>query len=390
MTAPVQTAPPGGAAAKNGGKKEQQVLRRPFVAGTRNVDKSTYDQTRTLTAGTQDLPTYECDPNGFLGGAYLLVQCTTAANAAAVTFAANGPFNVIDTITFNDTNNKPLLGPMTGWDLATCVKYGGYSFSDDPKLSPIYVATTGAGATGGSFTFVLRLPVELVRRDALGALPNKSSSATFDISIRLASSATPYGTPPTAAGSVRVRIQQFGWMDPNATDMKGNPVAQNPPAVQTTQYWQKQTYAVNPGALSQRLQGIDAMVRNLIFVLDAAGSRTTGDADFPDPFTLLYETSLPIQRLRDIWRHMIGERYGYTGTTPDVGGARDYGVYPEPYCLDFWPKPGGETRLGYLPASASTTFNVNGTIGGAGAHTLTVLLNKVVPANGNPMALTGR
>lgn len=370
--------------------KKAPVIRRPFVAGTRRVDKSTYDESRVLNASTQDLRTYECDPNGFLGGAYLLVTCVTAANAAAVTFAANGPFNVIDTITFNDTNNKPLLGPMSGWDLATAVKYGGYSFQDDPKLSPVYSATTGGGATGGSFTFVLLVPIEIVHRDALGSLPNKSSSATFDISIRLAASATPYGVAPTTPGTVRVRIQQYGWMDPNSTDMKGNDVAQNPPGVQTTQYWAKQTYALNSGAVNFRLLGIDSFVRNFIFILDAAGSRTTGDADFPDPFTFLYETSLPIQRIKDVWRHMIGTQYGYNGTTPDVGGARDYGVYPESYCAEFTGKPGFETRLGYLPVSSSTTLNISGSIGGAGAHTLTVLVNKVVPANGDPMVLTGR
>lgn len=372
------------------GKGKAPVIRRPFVAGTRRVDKSTYDESKVLNASTQDLRTYECDPNGFLRGGYLLVTCVTAANAAAVTFSANGPFNVIDTITFNDTNNKPLLGPMTGWDLMVAVKYGGYGFQDDPKLSPVYSATTGAGATGGSFTFVLLLPIEIVARDGLGSLPNKSSSATFDVSIRLSASTAPYTVAPTTPGTVRVRIQQFGWMDPNATDMKGNQVAQNPPGVQTTQYWSKQTYAVNAGSVNFRLTGIDSYVRNLIFILDAAGNRTTGDADFPDPFTFLYETSLPIQRLRDIWRHMIGADYGYNGTTPDVGGARDYGVYPESYCKDFTGKPGNETRLGYLPFSSSTTGNVSGTVGGAGAHTFTVLVNKIVPANGDPMVLTGR
>lgn len=376
--------------AQKAGEKKAPVMKRPFVAGTRRVDKATYDESKVLTAGTQDLRTYECDPNGFLRGAYILVTCVTAANAAAVTFSANGPENVIDTITFNDTNNKPLLGPMTGWDLKEAVKFGGYQYQSDARLSPIYSATTGAGATGGSFTFVLLLPVELVARDGLGSMPNKSSSATFDVSIRLSASTIPYGVAPTTPGTVRVRIQQFGWMDPNATDMKGNQVQQNPPAVQTTQYWAKQTYAINSGAFSQRLQGIDSYVRNLIFILDAAGSRTTGDADFPDPFTLLYETSLPIQRIKDIWRHMIGAQWGYNGVTPDVGGARDYGVYPESYCGDFSLLPGAETRLGYLPVSSSTTLNISGSIGGAGAHTLTVLVNKVVPANGDPMLLTGR
>jgi hypothetical protein len=391
MTAPTQAPQMSQQAASNGGKGgKQAVLLRPFVAGTRRVDKSTYDESKVLTASTQDLRTYECDPNGFLRGAYLLVTCVTAGNAAGTTFAANGPFNVIDTITFNDTNNKPLLGPMTGWDLYVAVKYGGYSFQDDAKLSPVYSVTTGAGATGGSFTFVLLVPVEIVAREGLGSLPNKSASSTFDISLRLSASTVPYGVAPTNPGTVRVRIQQYGWMDPNATDMKGNQVRQNPPGVQTTQYWSKQTYAFNAGAVSQRLQGIDSMLRNMVFILDAAGSRTTGDTDFPDVFTLLYETSLPIQRIKDIWRHMIGQQYAYNGATPDVGGARDYGVYPESFCADFNGKPGWETRLNYLPVSSATTLNVSGTIGGAGAHTLTVLVNKIVPANGNPLVLTGR
>lgn len=371
--------------------KGQPVMRRPFVAGTRPVDKATYDQTKTQTSSTQDLPVYECDPNGFLRGMYLLVEAVTASNAATVAFKANAPFNVIDTITFSDTNNKPLVGPFTGWDLYVAVKYGGYRFSDDAKESPVYSVTTGSGATGGSYTFVLPLPVELVRRDGLGSLPNKSSSATFDVSIRLAPISSVYSTAPTNAASIRVRIQQFGWADPNATDMKGNPVAQNPPGVQTTQMWQKQTYTVNAGALSQRLQGIDSLVRNLIFILeDGSASRTQGDSDFPDPFTLLYETMLPIQRLKTVWKHMVGEDFGYKGATPDVGGARDYGVFPEPYNKDFGHKPGQETRLGYLPVSSATTLNVSGTIGGSGAHTLTVLVNKVIPANGDPMVLTGR
>lgn len=382
---------PAAAPAKQGNGKAQPVQRlRPFVAGTRRVDKSTYDETKSTTASTQDLKTYECDPNGFLGGLYLLVEGTTAANAANVTFAADGPFNVIDTIQFNDVNNKPLLGPLGGHDLYVVNKYGGYAFIDDAKLSPTYSAVTGSGATGGSFAFCLRLPVEIVHRDGLGSLVNKSASATYDVTIRLAATATVYGTPPTAAPSVRTRIEQFGWMDPNDVDMKGNPVAQNPPASQTTQLWSKQTYAVNAGAFNFRLNGIDSMVRNFLFQLrDSVNSRQQGDSDWPDPFQMVYETSQPISRIRAIWRHMIAESFGYTAAVETAGG-RDYGCYPEWYNQDFSAKPGYETRLGYLPVSSATNIGVSGSIGGSGAHTLVVLVNKIVPAGGDPMALTGQ
>jgi hypothetical protein len=250
--------------------------------------------------------------------------------------------------------------------------------------------TTGAGGTGGSFTFVLHLPIEIVKRDALGSLPNKSATSTYDVNIRLAPSTSVYSTAPTALPSVRVRIQQYGWMDPNAADLRGNAVAQNPPAVQSTQYWSKQTYTLAAGSLNQRLVGIDGLVRTLLYVLrDSTGDRVQGDADFPDPLQFQYETVVPISRLRTIWRHMISLQYGYNNTVETAGG-RDYGVYPDTYAQDFAAKPGYETRLGYLPFSSATTGLLSGSIGGSGVHTLTVLVNKVVPAGGDPMALTGR
>lgn len=388
MTAPMQTKP-SGSGAGNGKKEAKQILRRPFIAGTRMVDKATYDESRALNASTQDLRTYECDPNGFLGGAYILVEASSGTSTAALTINQDAPFSVFDTITFNDTNNKPIIGPLSGYDLYTANKYGGYAFSDDAKQSAAYVTpVTASGNGSGNFTFVLRLPVEIVHRDALGSLPNKSSSATFDISLRLSSLANLFGAGQTGL-TVRVRIQQYGWMDPNAADLKGNPVNQNPPGVQTTQYWAKQTYTMASGAFNQRLQGIDSLVRNLIFRLDDDGARSSGDSDFADPFTMQYETSLPVQRLKTVWRHMIGESFGYINAVETAGG-RDYGIYPLWYNQDFGAKPGWETRLGYLPVTSATTLNISGTWGGSGTKVLTVLVNKVVPANGDPMVLTGR
>lgn len=389
MTAPIKDRPSGAGAPPAGKGKTEAVAFRPFVAGTRRVDKATYDNTRTLNASTQDLPVYNVDPNGYLRGMYIIVTCTTATNAATVTFNQNGPFNVLDSVTFNDTNNKPLMGPFNGYDLYIAIKYGGYNFQDDTKASQVYSATTGAGATGGSFQFVLNLPVEVARRDGLGSLTNKSSSSTYDLTIRLAANATVYGTPPTNPGSVRVRVQQYGWMDPNSADMKGRPVAQNPPANQTTQYWSKQTYPVNSGAIYVTLQGLDSMVRNFVFMnVDNAGSRTVGETDWFDPTTMQYETSQPMQRLKTTWQQMIAEQFGYDQAI-DTAKGRDSGVFPEVYNYDFSSKPGNETRLGYLPVSSATNVALNGTMGGSGAHTIGLLINKIVPANGDPMSLTG-
>jgi hypothetical protein len=383
MSTPTQAPAKGQAAAA-------PVAGRPFITGTRTIERAIYDQTKTQTAGTQKLPTYNLDTDGFTSGMYILVEATTSANAATVAFNADAPLNALGTVQFSDTNNKAITGPFTGHDLYEAVKFGGYAFSDDAKLSPIYSATTGAGGTGGSFTFILRLPIEIVHRDGLGSLLNKSASAVFKCDITLAASTDVYSTPPTTLPSIRVRIQQFGWMDSDLKDSKGNPASPNPPALNTLQFWDKQTIQVGAGSLNQVLNTFSGLVRNFIFELrDNTGSRTQGDADFPDPFELHVDKTVPVSRLKTVWRHQIGEDFGYQGTTPDVGGARDYGVYPLPYNRDFGLKPGAENRFGYLPVSSATSVMMKGSIGGAGTHTMNVFVNYVAPANGDPKSITG-
>ncbi len=359
---------------------------RAFRIGVQSHDEINYDVTAATTVSTQDLAVLNVPPAGFLRGLYVDVVGTTAGNGAATTFAADGPFNVIDSITLEDVNSAPIVGPLNGYDLYLINKYGGYMFSDDPKASPSYSATTGAGATGGSFGFVLRIPVELVNRDAIGCLPSKSGTAMFKLRIRLAATATIYGVAPTAAPSVRVRVQQVTWWDPDPVDLKGRPQAQNPPAVQTTQYWSKSVLNVPAGQIRQPLERVGYLIRNWIFCLrDNAGSRTAGETNWPDPFALQFEANMLITRLARVWRHQMAQNYGYSAAI-DAAGGRDSGVFVEPFCLDFGLKPGAETRRGYLPTSSAARVEVQGTIGGAG--TLTVLTNDVAPGNGDDASLT--
>lgn len=383
-------APPAGRRDAPGRNGQAPTPVRPFVAGTRRIDEPDFDDTRTLATTAQDLPNYEVSPNGFLTGLFILVEATAASNAATVAFQADGPFSVLGSINFADTNSQPIVGPLTGFDLYILGKYGGYSFIDDAKQSPIYSVTSGAGATGGSFTFVLYVPIEIVRRDALGALPNKSASSTFKLDMSLAASTAVYSTAPTNQPSIRTRVIEVGWQDPNSSDIRGNAVAQDPPGVQTTQYWARQTYTLTSGAVDQRLQAIDALVRNLIIIArDENSSRAQGDTEFPDPFTFQYENSLIIEsRIRAYWRHLIARDWGYDGTA-DAAGGRDSGVYPITFAHDFAPQVGWETRYQYLPVSSASNLVIRGTIGGSGANLYTVLVNKIVPAGGNPLVLTG-
>lgn len=364
------------------------VAVRPFRYGVQSVDDVPYDNTVTLNASAQVLPVYEIPSTGFLEYVDLLVECTTAANAATVTFSANGPFNVINTFQFVDTNNQPIIGPFSGYMLMLLNKYGGYNFNDDPRNSSAFSATTGAGGTGGSFSFGLRIPLELVPRDGLASLPNKSASTPFKVKITIDASTVPYGTAPTTPGSLRTRMVPKSYWQPQAADMFGNPLAQNPPAVNTTQYWQEADYTLAAGTFNQQLSSSTGFpIRNLGFVLtDSTGSRSQGEADWPDPFRLQLEANIIVDRIAKVWRNNIARDYGYSGAVGDGALGKDNGVYFETWCRDFGPKPGWETRRGYLPTTDTMRLQARGTIGGSGAHTLAVLTNYVAPGSGSNLA----
>lgn len=395
--------------APNAGSRQAAPKPRPFRVGVQSKDEIDYDVTVTGTTTTQDLPVLNIPPAGFLRGLFVAVETISGnTGTVAVAFKEDAPFNVLETITLEDVNNQPIVGPISGHDLYLINKYGGYAGFGDPRnaVGPAYYALSGAGTTaaspgtaqGGAYSFVLRVPVELVNRDGLGALPNKSGTSMFKLRMRVNTTANVYATAPGSSWVTRVRVQQMNWWDPPETDLKGRPLAQNPPAVQTTQYWSKQSYPVAAGQSRQGLQRVGFLIRNLIFVLrDTSSTRSgSGDSAWPDPFTLQFEAIQLIVRLRITWLKMIGERYGYTRAEALAGGtalgdinARDNAVYPESFTLDFGLIPGAETRMGYLPTSSASRLEVQGTLG-TGAGTFTVLTNDVAPANGDDLSIVGR
>lgn len=392
MTAPT-SAPAAGAPAKS----KAPVMLKPFKVGVQVIDDEPFDKTVTLSASAQQLDQYNIQADGFLDDVYLLVENTVTSSTATATststgvgvLAEDGPFSVINSITFTDTNSSEIIGPITGWDLAMIQKWGGYCFQDDPRANPdLFSSTTNATASSsaaGSFSFVLRIPVELVPRDALGSLPNKSSSTPFKIKVQVAAISSVYANTATVGGSCRFRFTPKNYWEPTAQDGSGNQVASQPPGVGSTQYWNKTDYNESAGSFSELLtNSVGFPVRNLGFVLrDPNGSRATGETDWPDPFKLQLQSNLVIDRLKKLWKREMSENYDYgssvslTAGTGDGVGQKDNGLYWEPYCKDFGPKPGWEMRRQYLRTTDGMRMQAKGTIGGSGVHKLTVFTNYV-------------
>lgn len=378
---------------------QPQVAPRPFVAGSRPTKESDYDDTLVFTTGEQRFDSYEVGPQGFLGHLWMLMTCVTAGNAAAVAFADDAPFSAAARIEFRDVGSQPQVGVVDGYQLYVINKYGGYLFQGDPKAGSVYSVTAGAGATGGSFTFILFVPIMAVRRDAFGELENTSASATFTMDVSLAPTVNVYDTAPTNAGTARLRYLLEGHQDPDETDINGFPVGQAPPASQTTQYWESSPIDVALGAFSRTLRNFNGLLRTMIFIPRGAADtlRSTGETAFDGaPFSLQYEANLLHNQVQfEFWRHWITSHYGYAGTLPAAGteaaattaGARDHGVYPIPdWMLNFGHQVGAELRFTYLPVSDATKLTIKGS--NDAAIRLDILYN-YLRYMGDPKELTG-
>lgn len=390
MTATMPEAPARPAQGK--ASKEQVVAARPFVTGTRTLESEVYTQTVTQSTSTQALTPYEFQVDGYLSGALVRVTATTAGNGANTAFEEDGPFSVLQSVIVEDIGGKQILGPLTGWQLYILNRFGGFVYNADAKANGVYTVTTGTGATGGSYRFTLRVPVQVRRRDAMGALPNRNASATFKLKITLNNIDAVYTTNPTNAPSVNVQIQQHGWATSDNRDYKGNGVSPAPNGVGSLLYTDVETIQLSSGGFNQRMSTFGGLLRVLIFELrNSTGSRATGEADFPSLFEIEIDKVKCFSRSPLTWEHLMSEDYGLTATAESTTAVntKPDGVYVLHWLDDFGLQPGAENGFRYQPITPSTAVQLIGTIGGSGAHTLSVLKNYMSPVNDDPRQLTG-
>lgn len=386
------TEAPAQAQGKGKGKDAPVVAARPFVTGTRTLESEVYTATVTQNTSTQALTPYEFQVDGYLSGALIRVTATTATNAATVAFQADGPFSVLQSVIVEDIGGKQILGPLSGWQLYVLNRFGGFVYSPDAKANGIYTLTAGAGATGGSYRFTLRVPIQVRRRDAMGSLPNRNASATFKLKLTLNQSSAVYSTPPTNAASINVQIQQHGWATSDNRDYKGNGVSPTPNGVGSLMYTDVETIQLSAGAFNQRMSTFGGLLRVLIFELrDANGSRAQGESDFPQLFDMEIDKVKVYSRSPLTWEYLMSEDYGLTSDADSTTAknAKPDGVYVLHWLDDFGLQPGSENGFRYQPITPSTAVQLIGTIGGSGAHTLSITKNYLSPVNDDPRQLTG-
>lgn len=355
----------------------------PFIrASAEHREPAGIDVSRLMTAADQDLGVFDIPAYGYTRSILLVVTVTGGAGTG-VTGTEDAPFNILKNIALTEPNGAVIDQFNSGYDCYLAGKWGGYRHTtgNDFRASPTFSAI---GGTTGNTTFLLRIPVELNLRDALGSLPNQNAAATFKLRLTLSASTTAYSVVPTTLPTVRVRAYIEAWDQPESSTA-GATNQNTPPAMNTTQFWSPQIYNVNAGAQTIRLTRVGNYMRELIFIFRGA-TRATGGlaANFPDPLTLYLDTR-PLDIIeRNNWLHQMFERthFGQTvgATVPalDAPGGLDAGVFVYDFAHEFDGTLGHENRDLWLPTLGSTRLEVQGSFGVAG--TLTVLTNDVAVA----------
>lgn len=404
---------PAQAPAKPGqkGQAAPPVRRQPFPVGVLKVENPDYDQSVTLSSSVQQFPNHSFEPTGWLRGLWFQFDCTSTSNTASVSFSGDNPFSTVNKFTLKDVGNREVFGPVGGYDWMTTNKLGGYHNIGDPRADLAYSTTTGTGGSGGSFTFLLYVPLELVARDALGAVENKSSSSAWKAELFCDTIANTYNVVPSGAGNAQVlrcRVTEDAYTEPAAADEHGRPLSQTPPAVGTLQYWVTENsgaVGTASGTLNYNLDnGIGYSIRNILYKLTRTNTtgRANGDSDWPDPTTLSYGKVQLFQRYKTTWISKMSRAYGFMlqpGSQGTIAGTfvadsamqRENGVFPVWFTDDFSLEVGGELRNGYLNTKTGTVLKWKGTLGAsASSETLFALINYVIPPGNDPGRLRAR
>lgn len=377
--------------AKNSDAKAAPVALRPFFPGTLDLETHTYSVTNALSASAIPLPTYYPKTNGFLADLWIRLQATGGATAGTLQTVSDGILGYLSSITLSDTGGQPILGPMTGEEFAMFVKWGGFSFSDDLRNSETFseVSTVGNG------NFTLHIPVQFVRREPLGPLPNTNSNNAYALDIVQAPASAVFSANPGTLPSVNVQIYQDSYRQSSGKDAQGNATVTTPPGLGAVLYARRNILTFTSGSQDLQLSQQEGSYRALHFILkDSTGSRSQGDSDWPSPCQVYFNNDVPYDRTKDFWIRRQERDYNYTktltaGTNPVA--ARDLGVFNLPFITDGGSQQAGyEDRYKYLSVSAADTLGFRGTIGGSGTHSLTTLYNFVRPPGGNIKGLTSR
>lgn len=331
---------------------------------------------------------------GYLRYLELVVTGTTAGNAANTAFQADAPGNALSFIEFLPPSGDPPIVPHTGYQLLLWNKYGAFSQQppgSDPRADAAqYSATTGAGATGGSFRVCLRLPFEIDPNSGFCSITNSAANKSYLLNLTVNTSAAIYSTAPTNAPTINVVGWLYYWDEPAGMTRAGTQQMAGPLGLGSFSQLRLDQPPITAGDKYLKVNNAGPVLRSIGWVLrTAAGARLANtSADIPLIWDFVFNTRDRFLMSDLMLLSDMGEYYEYGQTrgtvTPAVETAMglDNGVRFLPYFLE----DGGKVRAvsprsQYQVTADATLTQIRGISFGATVATMEILTNLIRPAS---------
>ncbi len=342
-----------------------------FVEAAHEHTEPAVDVSVTPGAAAVQLGPFDVPAFGFVRHLYLLVT-TSGGTAGPGVLAADAPWNLFTEVTLLDVNGGQIFGPMDGYSAMLSNKWGAYAFRTDPTSAPDF----SNGVV--TFTFGLRVPVEISGATGLGSLANQNAAAAYKLRLGINTSAAIWSTPPTTIPAVRVRAILEAWTQPAARDALGRLQAGAPPAHGTSQFWSITTRTLNTGDNIIQLTRMGNLIRSLIFVVRTAGGARQGPAltNMPSQIDLRWDARQILNEPHQYRRTQMSER-NIPGTTNVEDGVV---VYDFSHSADG--HVGYDDPTLWLPTVQATRFEIHASDWTAGQ--LQIITNDVAPVEVNP------
>lgn len=329
-----------------------------FVASAHEHRELIHQESVTLGANTQFSNPTSIDVNAYGFIAHIVLRISWTGGVG--TLAADGPWNMIQSVWLQDVNGAYFQYPIDGYSLLQEQIYGGYCYRGDPRLDGNFAGAASAGL------FTVRIPVQITRHNAYGALANQNAGATYKLGWTYNTFANVYNIATTAP-TVTATAYLEAWTQPNAKDLRGRPQAQLPPLHGSTQQWSIYTKSVVVGNNVIQFPRVGNTLRNIV-IIARNGTGARDDTVLPTPFSLNIDgrvlTSEDVTLRKTLMSQILAN-----GATVDTGVLSFY------FNNSVLGKLGDESSDLWVPTLQSTRLELVGQAATAG--NLTILTNDI-------------
>lgn len=352
----------------------------PFTRAARIKTQQAYSASFTIGANAQQVAPIDIPSGGYVKYVDFDFNMVTAANAAAVAFAADGPWSAVQSLSVTNAAGNSVYVPITGYQWMLTNKYmapGVDPVNFDPRNDPYFNTVPGAGATGGSFRYRLRVFFERDPRDAFLALPNMASNRQYKINLMLNPASSIYTVSPTNPGTLTVTATCYYWSQPQAQNALGVAQQTAPMSNGGVGLIRVQTINLTPGDKTVKLENVGNVLRSMVFVLRNSSSARV-EADLPATNWLRLNNDNLFWLTLQQWRRDMAQMLGFNVATFDASRGPDSGVLAWVHLnAQHGQIEADGPRAQWLATLDATLLQYQGTSFGAGAATLEVITDEI-------------